>query len=141
MIRTISDLTIFVFGLMAILVGLLGLISPETILKTMNFIILDRSVRENGDYTIAFLLSSSVASFNMGIYYLLAAWNQWTKFYYFTVIFRLVTVTVFILAVMNDQAPKGFISVAIWELAGAIITGIALWFETNGNQKKTKRAL
>jgi hypothetical protein len=76
MIRTISDLTVFTFGLMTMLIGLIGLIQPETILKLMNFIVLDRSKRADGDHTITFLISSSVASFNMGIYYLLAAWNQ-----------------------------------------------------------------
>ncbi len=139
MIRTISDWSIFVFGLMAILVGLLGIISPETILNLMNFIVLDRSIRQDGDYTIAFLICSSMASFNMGIYYVLAAWNQWTKFYQFTVIFRLVTVTTFILAIKNGHAPVGFIGVVMWELVGALITGAALWYETNNRRYKIKR--
>jgi hypothetical protein len=141
MLRTVSDLTVFVFGLMAMLVGLLGLISPETILNLMNFTVLDRSTRQDGDYTIVFLLCSSMASFNMGIYYLLAAWNQWTKFYQFTVIFRLVTVTVFTLAIKNGHAPRGFIGVAMWELAGALITGAALCYEANSRGNKIKRTL
>ncbi|CAF1190674.1 unnamed protein product [Rotaria sp. Silwood1] len=139
MIRTISDLTIFVFGLMAIIVGLLGLMNPETILSQMNFIVLDRSTRQNGDYTIAFLLCSSMASLNMGIYYLLAAWNQWTKFYQFTVVFRLLTVTMFSLAIKNGHAPEGFISVVIWELLGALITGTALWYDANTRVNKVNR--
>ncbi|CAF3909106.1 unnamed protein product [Adineta steineri] len=141
MLRTVPDWTIFIFGLLAILVGLLGLISPETILNLMNFIVLDRSTRQNGDYTIAFLLCSSMASLNMGIYYLLAAWNQWTKFYQFTVVFRLVTVTVFILAIKNGHAPGGFIGVAIWELIGALTTGAALWYEANSRRNKIKQRL
>ncbi|CAF1591747.1 unnamed protein product [Rotaria sp. Silwood1] len=139
MIRTISDLTIFIFGLMAIIVGLLGLMSPETILSQMNFIVLDRSTRQNGDYTIAFLLCSSMASLNMGIYYLLAAWNQWTKFYQFTVVFRLLTVTMFSLAIKNGHAPEGFIGVVIWELLGALITGTALWYDANTRVNKVNR--
>lgn len=139
MLRTVSDLTIFVFGLLAILAGLIGLTSPETMLSLMNFIVLQRSKREDGDYTIAFLTSSSMASLNMGIYYLLAAWNQWTKFYQFTVVFRLLTVVVFALAIWNAHAPIGFIGVIIWELLGALITGAALWFEANRSQNKMKR--
>jgi hypothetical protein len=138
MLRTASDLTIFAFGLLAILAGLIGLISPETMLSLMNFVIIDRSTRLNGDYTIVFLLSSSMASLNMGIYYLLAAWNQWKKFYQFTVVFRLITVAVFILAVKNGHAPKGFIGIAMWELVGALITGAALWFEANNIRNKIK---
>jgi hypothetical protein len=58
---------------MAILAGLLGLTSPETILNLMNFIVPDRSTHQDGDYTIAFLLCPSMASLNMDVYYLLAA--------------------------------------------------------------------
>ncbi len=141
MLRTASDLTVFMFGVMAILAGLIGLISPETMLSLMNFIVIDRSTRLDGDYTIVFLLSSSMASLNMGIYYLLAAWNQWTKFYQFTVVFRLVTVVVFILAIYNGHAPKGFIGIAMWEFVGALITGAALWFEVNSSRNKIKRTL
>ncbi|CAF0926151.1 unnamed protein product [Rotaria sordida] len=141
MIRTVSDLTIFVFGLMAISAGLFGLIRPETLLNRMNLIVLDRSTRQDGDYTIAFLLSSSMASFNMGIYYLLAAWNQWIKFYQFTVVFRLVTVAVFILAIKNGHAPEGLIGIVIWELAGALTTGAALWYEANNRKNKVKQTL
>ncbi|CAF3846763.1 unnamed protein product [Rotaria sp. Silwood1] len=113
--------------------------SPETILSQMNFIVLDRSTRQNGDYTIAFLLCSSMASLNMGIYYLLAAWNQWTKFYQFTVVFRLLTVTMFSLAIKNGHAPEGFIGVVIWELLGALITGTALWYDANTRVNKVNR--
>lgn len=141
MLRTVSDLTIFVFGLMAIVIGLVGLISPEIILSLMNFIVLERQTRQDGDYTIAFLISSSMASLNMGIYYLLAAWNRWKKFYQFTVVFRMLTVVVFILAIHKGYAPIGFISVVIWELLGALITGAALYFEANGNKDKIKRTL
>ena len=141
MLRTVTDLTIFVFGLMAVLAGLIGLTSPETMLSLMNFIVLGRSTRQDGDYTIAFLMSSSMASLNMGVYYLLAAWNQWTKFYQFTVVFRLLTVVVFILAIYNGHAPIGFIGVAMWELLGALITGAALWFQTSSSKNKMKRTL
>ena len=136
MIRTVTDLTIFIFGLLAILVGLLGLMSPETILNLMNFNVLDRSTRQNGDYTIAFLTCSSMASFNMGIYYILAAWNQWTRFYQFTVAFRLVTVAVFVLTIKNGHAPIGLIGVVVWELVGALTTGVALWYEAINRRNK-----
>lgn len=137
MLRTVSDLTMFVFGLMAVLAGLIGLMSPESMLRLMNLTVLQQSTRQEGDYTIAFLLASSVASFNMGIYYLLAAWNQWRQFYRFTVAFRLVTVVVFIFAIKNGHAPGGFLSVAVWELMGALMTGLALWYEANDRRNKS----
>jgi len=139
MSRTGADLTIFVFGLMAIIAGLIGLVSPELMLRLMNVPILDRTLRQQGDYTIVLLLASSVASLNMGIYYLLAAWNQWREFYKFTVVFRLVTVVVFFLAVINDHAPNGSIGIAVWELLGAFVTGITLWYDSNRRKNIIKQ--
>lgn len=75
----------------------------------------------------------------MGIYYLLAAWNQWREFYKFTVVFRLVTVVVFFLAVINDHAPNGFIGIAVWELLGAFVTGITLWYDSNRRKNIIKQ--
>ena len=139
MVRTVSDWTIFVFGLMAISAGLLGLMSPETMLKLMSFPILDRSSRQDGDFTTTFLVCSSMASFNMGIYYLLAAWYQWKKFYQSTVVFRLITVVVFIVSIKNGHAPRSFIGVALWELLGALTTGASLWYEGISNRVSKKK--
>jgi Flp pilus assembly protein protease CpaA len=72
------------------------------------------------------MTASSMASFNMGVYYVLAALNDLKPFYRWTVPFRVVTFTVFTTAALTGIAPKPFIGVGVWELAGAIATGIAL---------------
>jgi len=90
--------------------------------------VLDRSVRVAGDYTLVFLIASSMASFNIGAYYILAALNDMKQFYKWTVPFRCVTPTVFTIAVLSGLAPVRFLGVAAWELAGAIATGLALWY-------------
>jgi hypothetical protein len=76
-----------------------------------------------------------MASFNMGVYYLLASLSNGKAFYSWTVPFRIVTFIVLSLAVMRGIAPSGFIGVAVWELIGALATGAALFYESR--QAKT----
>ena len=124
-----SGWTIFVFGSLALFLGLLGLIRPELILSVMGFNVLERTGRMAGDYTLVFVVASSMASFNMGVYYVLAALNNLKAFYGWTVPFRVVTFSAFCLTVISGLAPKAWLGVAVWELTGAIATGWALYYE------------
>ena len=126
-IRDASGWTMFIFGVLALLLGLLGLIRPEILLSILGFSVLDRVARATGDYTLVFMIASSMASVNVGVYYVLAALSDVKQFYKWTVPFRCVTFTVFTLAVLTGLAPTQFIGVGVWELTGAIATGIALW--------------
>jgi Na+-driven multidrug efflux pump len=128
-IRDASGWTMFIFGVLALLLGFLGLIRPEWLLSILGFTVLDRAERVAGDYTLVFLIASSMASFNIGAYYILAALNDLKPFYKWTVPFRCVTPTVFTIAVLAGLAPVRFLGVAAWELSGAIATGLALWYE------------
>ena len=94
-IKDASGWTMFIFGALALLLGLLGLIRPEILLSILGFSVLERSARAAGDYTLVFMIASSMASFNIGVYYMLAALNDMKQFYRWTVPFRLVTVTAF----------------------------------------------
>lgn len=129
-IRDASGWTIFVFGLLALLFGLVSLLRPELLLSTLGFNVLDRASRVTGDYTLVFILASAMASFNVGAYYVLASLNDLKQFYRWTVPFRCVTFVVFTTAVLTGLAPNRFLGVGAWELAGAIATGIALSQET-----------
>lgn len=131
-IRDISGWTMFVFGILALLLGLLGLIRPETLLSLLGFDVLERAARGRGDYTLVFMTASAMASFNIGAYYILAALNDLKQFYKWTVPFRCVTFVVFTASVITGIAPARFMGVALWELTGAIATGIAL---RNDNKK------
>lgn len=133
-LQNASSWTMFIFGALAVLLGLVGLIRPEWTLGLLNFEVLDRAARAPGDYSLTFLTASSMASFNMGVYYVLAALSNWKRFYGWTVPFRMVTFVVFVLAVANGIAPAGFIGVAAWELIGALATGAALLRERGGNR-------
>jgi hypothetical protein len=130
-IRDAAGWTMFVFGVLAFLFGLLGLIRPELLLSILGFTVLDRAERVAGDYTLVFMIASSMASFNIGVYYVLAALNDIKQFYKWTVPFRCVTFVVFTTAVLTGLAPTRFIGVGAWELAGAIATYLALRSQNN----------
>ena len=125
-IRDAAGWTIFIVGVLAFLLGLVGLIRPEILLSLLGFEPVDRALRASSDYTIVFMTASSMASFNMGIYYVLASLNDVKAFYRWTVPFRVVTFTVFTITVITGIAPAPFFGVGLWELLGAIATGIAL---------------
>jgi hypothetical protein len=79
-IRDASGWTMFIFGVCALLLGLAGLLRPELLLSMLGFTVLDRAARTAGDYTMVFLVASSMASFNMGAYYVLASLNDNKQF-------------------------------------------------------------
>ena len=128
-IRSASGWTMFVFGVLAFVLGIVGLVHPEWILAMLGFQVLERAARASGDYTVTFLTASSMASFNMGVYYILAVASDFKPFYGWTVPFRVVTFSVFTIAAISGVAPIGFMGIGIWELVGAIATGLALYFE------------
>ena len=129
-IRDASGWTIFVFGLLALLFGLVSLLRPELLLTTLDFTALDRDSRAAGDYTLVFIIASSMAAVNVGAYYILASLNDMKRFYKWTVPFRCLTFLVFTIAVLQGLAPNRFLGVGAWELAGALATGWALLKES-----------
>ncbi len=127
--RSVAGWTIAVFGALALLLGAVGLVRPEVLLALLGFEVLDVGHRADGDYTLTFMAASSMASFNMGVYYLLAARTDWRAFFRFTVFFRLVTFLVFSGLVLTEVAPDRFLGVAVWEGLGAVATAVGLWFD------------
>ncbi|MGW7413767.1 hypothetical protein [Streptomyces sp. NPDC054863] len=115
-----------VFGLLAATLGVVGLVAPDAQLALMGFDPVRSGARADGDHTLMFLTASSMAAVNMGVYYVLAALADWRAFFRWTVPFRVLTCTVFTLAVVTGRAPAGFLGVGIWEGVGALATGIAL---------------
>lgn len=127
--RDASGWTMAVFGVLAVIMGVVGLVAPDALLALLGFERLAGADRAPGDHTRTFMAASSMASLNMGVYYLVAVATDWKPFYRFTVAFRLLTFTVFTILVLTEVAPTRFLGVAIWEGAGAVATGVALWFE------------
>ena len=67
-IRDASGWTMFVFGIMAFLLGTLGIIRPELQLSILGFEVVERAARASSDYTLTFMTAASMASVNIGIY-------------------------------------------------------------------------
>lgn len=133
-IRDASGWTIFIFGALAFILGLMGLIRPEILLSILGFEVIDRATRASSDYTIVFMTASSMASLNIGIYYVLAAFNDVKIFYRWTVPFRTLTFIVFTTTVIAGIAPVRFFGVGLWEFLGALSTGIALYREDHAKK-------
>lgn len=129
-IKDASGWTMFIFGAFALVLGLVGLFRPELLLSLLGFTVVDRAARAAGDHSLVFMIASSMASFNIGVYYILAALNDLKPFYKWTAIFRCVTPIVFTIAVFRGLAPARSLGVAAWERTGAIATSLALWQET-----------
>lgn len=129
-IKDTSGWTMFIFGVLALLLGILGLLRPELLLSALGFSVLERAARAAGDYTLVFMTASSMASFNIGAYYILAAMNDLKPFYKWTVPYRCLTFLVFTTVTLVGLAPTRFILVGAWELTGAIATGLALRAES-----------
>nr|WP_307823368.1 hypothetical protein [Streptomyces sp. I5] len=125
--RSPSGWTMAVFGALAAALGAVGLVSPDAQLSLLGLTALGE--RGSGDHTSAFVTASSMAALNMGVYYVLAALADWRAFFRWTVPFRLLTCTVFTLAVTTGRAPEAFLGIAAWEGLGALATGTALWGE------------
>ncbi|WP_424217257.1 hypothetical protein ACN20G_34805 (plasmid) [Streptomyces sp. BI20] len=124
--RSSAGWTMAVFGFLAAALGVVGLISPEVLIRLMGFPTAPVGGRAAGDHTVVFATASSMAALNMGVYYLLAAASDWRPFFRWTVPFRLLTCAVFTLAVLGGRAPAGFLGVGLWEGAGAVATALAL---------------
>ena len=129
-IKDTSGWTMFIFGVLALLFGTVGLLRPELLLSALGFSVLERAARAAGDYTLVFMTASSMASFNIGAYYILAALNDLKPFYKWTVPYRCLTFLVFTTVTLTGLAPTRFILVGVWELTGAIATGLALRAES-----------
>ncbi|MEU4133696.1 hypothetical protein [Streptomyces wuyuanensis] len=128
--RSLSGWTMAVFGVLAAVMGLVGLVSPSLLLTALGLETGgEPGLPAPGDHTASFVTASSMAALNMGAYYVLAALSDWKPFFRWTVPFRLLTFTVFGLAVLTGRAPTAFLGVAVWEGLGALATGLALRYD------------
>ncbi len=127
--QTPADWAMAVFGVMAVLLGAVGLVSPEATLRLLSLPAPSPTQRASVDLTRAFVTAASMASFNVGIYYLLAVGARFVPFYRWTVPFRTLTFLVFTLAVWRGIMPAAFLGVAAWELLGALTVAWTLRYE------------
>ncbi|WAS92952.1 hypothetical protein [Nannocystis punicea] len=119
-----SGWSVAVFGVLALLLGLLGLLSPDSQFDMMGFELVDQ--RAPGDYTPGVVATTSIAAINMGILYVLGVALAWPGFVAFTVGARLFMCVGFVALMAAGRAPDVFVGAAIWEGVGAAITAVAM---------------
>lgn len=107
-----SALTIALFGVTALFAGLSSLLLPSASLEILQLPLA----------ALPSLYGNSVASTAMGIYYLLAAYQENKAFFIATVPVRFMTTSVFWTRCYWRTA-------AIWEGIGAALTAVALLWE------------
>ena len=108
-----SSLSIYLFGTTALIAGAGHLLSPQSALSSL----------ELPASALPAVNGNSLAAIAMGIYYILAAWQNNRTFYTLTVPMRSLTAVVF----WAQGGPWRL--AAMWEAAGALLTGTALVWE------------
>ncbi len=132
-----SGWTMFIFGVLAFLFGVVGLVSPETLLSLLGFEIVERAQRVAGDYTLTFIAAASMASFNMGSVLRTGGPERYEKVLSLdSAISYGVTFTVFTILVVIGFAPTRFWGVGVWELTGAVATA---WRSTLSAERRYRR--
>ena len=109
----LSALTIYAFGLSALLLGIQNLLSPSSALSSLD---LPASA-------LPAVNGTSVAAIAMGIYYCLAAYQRNRAFFALSVPMRMLTASVFWRHGGAWRAAAG------WEGGGAVVTAVALLWE------------
>ena len=121
-VKSISGMTMLVFGALIACMGILGLAAPQLLFEIIFYQALSRP-----DFPAElFIRASSQASMAMGIYYILAALTNNQAFYRWSVPVRGMNFLVFTAMVLFLSAPITWLLVASLELLGALATGFAL---------------
>lgn len=119
---SLSAITIYVFGLSSFLIGTMNLLSPPSALAIFDLPI-QALPATNGN---------ALAAIAMGIYYILAAYQENKTFFIITVPMRLLTTAVFW---SHEGAWK---MAAAWEGGGSLLTFLALLWEGWGWKRSQK---
>jgi O-antigen/teichoic acid export membrane protein len=116
--KDVSALSMLVFGVLVVGMGMTGLMAPQFLLTVLGF--------SSSNTTQIFVMASSQASIAMGLYYILAAVHNVREFFRWSVPLRILNFCIFTGMVVFGIAPVNWLWVASLELTGALATGIAL---------------
>ncbi|KAI1817970.1 hypothetical protein GGS20DRAFT_530403 [Poronia punctata] len=117
---SLAAVTIYIFGITALLAGAASLVDPASASSQLGFPLACTPVARG----------NALAAIAMGLYYNLAAYQENATFFALTVPMRLLTTTVFF--------TQGWTTPAVWEGAGAVLTGMALLAAMNRGAKGQK---
>jgi hypothetical protein len=127
--------TVAGFGLLAFVMGIFGLVSPA---KQRSMTGLEEpDERGPGDHTAALMTTTSMAAVNTGFIYMLGIAMGWRRFPAWTIAARSFLCAGFLVLIRRRIAPKSFMGAALWEGAGAAITGAAMVWDRRRGSKNT----
>ena len=118
----IAALTMMVFGVLIVGMGMTGLMAPQFLLAILGL----SETGISSHTTQLFVMASSQASLAMGMYYILSAVNETRIFFQWSVPLRIINFMVFSSMVPIGIASPKWLMLAGLELIGALATGIAL---------------
>ncbi|OAX79235.1 hypothetical protein ACJ72_06446 [Emergomyces africanus] len=117
--RSLSTLTIYIFGLSSLFHGIRTLLHPSGVLIPLGL----------PATALPAINATSLAAIAMGLYYTLAAYQRNKSFYALTVPMRLLTASVLWNQSRLGVKDRGWRTAALWEAGGALMTGLALVWE------------
>jgi hypothetical protein len=115
--------------------GVFGLVNPT---KQRSMAGLEEpDERGPGDHTPALMTTTSMAAVNTGLVYMLGVATGWRRFPAWTIAAHSFMCAGFLVLIHRRIAPKSFMGAAIWEGAGAAITGAAMVWDRRRASKNT----
>lgn len=103
---------------------------PETQYK-----ILGLNTNSVGTVIPGLMGSAGLSATYVGLMYIFGTIQKWKYFKHYLIFARLLMAVGFLILLSIGRAPQTYVSAAIWEAAGAVLIGIALWWE----RKKVNR--
>jgi NAD(P)-dependent dehydrogenase (short-subunit alcohol dehydrogenase family) len=133
--HTAAAWTVAGFGLLAFIMGVSGLVSPARQRSMAG--LEEPAERGPGDHTPALMMTTSMAAVNTGFIYMLGVAMGWRRFPAWTVAARSFMCAGFLVLIRRRVAPKSFAGAALWEGAGAALTGAAMaWDSRRGSRNR-----
>jgi|GEM_PF-2422042 len=132
--KTISDWAVIILGSIGFLLGISGLIFPESQYK-----ILGLDTGSIGTVIPGLMGSAGLSAIYMGLMYIFGTLQKWKNFKHYLIFARLLMAIGFLVLLSIGRAPETYISAALWEAIGAGIIALTLWLDkrrTFKNQSK-----
>jgi hypothetical protein len=123
--HSVAGWTVGAAGLIALTMGVVGLVAPESQRRALGL----ADPAAGGEHLTAVLASTSAASVNNGLLYVLAVAKGWSWFPGYTVVARVLMGTGLAVRVATGRAPRSFAAAAVWEGLGAALTAGAIWWD------------
>jgi hypothetical protein len=123
--KTVSDWTVITLGTIGLLLGISGLMFPES-----QYEILGVDTDSIGPIIPGLMGSAGLSATCVGLMYIFGTIQRWKFFKHYLIFARMIMAIGFVTLVSIDRAPATYVSAALWEGIGAVIIALALWWDS-----------